>query len=881
MLLLVTWLCAVLSVLGALLDAPLLAGFGNRRAPIQPVAALAYCAIAAALYAARQSRLWLSDLLLAIPVAVVVLTLVQTATGLPLIDGNWWQAHGILPALGSLIGRPAAQTTINLTLLALAAAMTARSPRGVPVTAAALALVTLGISAMSGAVVLLGMTHVDAQSSNFLPSLPATIQAIALSVAILIWGGWPKWGELPGKGTQEGKVLRRAFPIIMGVPAVNALIEVTIDQVGSVSPLVVDVVVAGVNIAVFGSLILWAIARISAEHAALWETTNAMDSAPIVLTSTDGIIRHWSRGCEELYGWTAKEAVGRSKYEFLHARDAQPPFSPVLENVETDRERELIERRRDGSLTHVLEQVRLVQADGRPPVLVHKMTDVTERVRMEAALEESDANLALALNAAQIGTNEWDIATGRVVASSGLEQRFGLQPGDLGQLSDWVDRIDPNDMAAVFATIDAAVSRNEERCDFKYRMTVPNGGVRALEGSARLVYDEQGALAKVVGVHVDVTDRNERESALLAQQEQFRLVLKTVPSAMVICDAHGVIKAFSASAEQLYGYSAEQAIGANVAMLTAQPDEEHMRALLDSYLAKGSNRMTARTPMTHARRSDGSLVPIEMWAGDMQIGEHQLFAGFARDLTERLAAEERLAEMRDELLHVSRLSVIGEMAASLAHELNQPLAATVYFLGAADRVLAEPANREQGRSLLRMGSDQALRAGEIIRSMRSFATKDQIDKQVVPIRGIIEDAVSLAFLGGSRYEIELLYDFGETALSVFADRVQIGQVLVNLLRNATDELRKMPRAARRITIGTRPVDDDTIEVSVADSGPGLDDQMLAQLYMPFVSTKHEDGMGLGLSICRRIIEAHGGTLEGANCANGGALFRFTLTNVPA
>lgn len=868
--------CGFFGLFGLVTRNAFLASFGSPTQPIGPLATVSFIALAAALYTSIRLGLWVRFTLLLIPVLVVFLAVLQGATGVALGGDGWSILHDTENEASRGFGRPYSETVAIVAVLTLAVAVAGQGGRRFSRLVGVLASVTLGVSVMSGIIVLFGIAPPGEGSHRFLISLPAAAQAIAISVALLVWGGWPEWANIPGRGPHRGTVLRRTLPLVVFVPALNALIEIFVGESGEFWPLVIDVSVAGTNIAIFATLIFWSISRVASEHAALWETANAMESAPIALTSLSGTIQHWSRGCTELYGWTVEQAVGRSKYEILKSCSADPKDSLPTPEDSGDRQLELIERRRDGTKVHVIERVRLVQAPGRPPVLVHEMTDITERIRIDAALKESDANLLLALDAQQIGTFDWDLATGKVVVSPGMEQRLGLQPGDLSNIGSWAERIEPADAMAIVESIGAGVRQHAARYNFHYRMNVPSGGTRTLEGTGRLIYDAEANLSKIVGVHIDVTDRNERENALLAEEEQLRLVLKTVPSAMVIFDKLGTIKAFSASAERMFGYTAKELIGRNVETLAVSPAIHKANSFVDRYLKGGKSYVTNGTSTTYAKRCDGTIIPIELWMGDLMVGSNQLFTAFARDLTERLRSEKRLTEVGDEMLHASRLSAMGEMVAGLAHELNQPLAATAYFLGAADLVLGEDEGREQGRSLLRLGIDQTLRTGEIIRRMREFATPNSIDMQVGRIGNIIEDAVSLAFLGNARFDIKLVYDLDPSADVILADRVQIAQVFVNLLRNATEALRKCPPTGRRITICTKAMGDEMMEVSVADNGPGLDISILDKLYMPFASTKHGKGMGVGLSICRRIIEAHGGTFDATNIPTGGALFSFML-----
>ncbi len=813
------------------------------------------------------------------PIFVIGAATFQDATSIDLGVDRWLFPHELAREHGLAPGRPFVATIATLTMLAIAVAITHRRGRGFSQAVAALASVALGVSIITGIVVFFDLLAANDGSRRFLPSLPASAQAIAISAALLAWRGRFGWPDLLSGGTPQAKAMRRAFPVVILVPVLTAVAEILLDEVSPIDPLVLDVIAGAINIAIFAALIFWSMARISAEHGALSETTHAMASAPIALTSLVGEIQQWSRGCEELYGWTAEEAIGRRKYDLLCTRDAKTslPLRRVADVRDADRE--LIEQRRDGTMVNVIERVRLVEAEGRAPVMVHSMTDITARVQAEAALKESEANLSLALESHHIGTFAWDASSRKIVWSPGAEQRLGLRPGAMETFAQWMALVDPGDMAAIYETIQDARSRHIELYRFQYRLNVPNGGVRIIEGSGRFSYGADGNLARIVGLNIDVTDRNLREAALVAQQEQFRSVLKTVPTAMVIFDDHDIIKAFSASAERMLGYTAEEIIGLNIEILTPDPIRHKKDSFVARYLADGESHVTDGSRVLYARRRDGSLVPINLWMGDLQVGPNRLFTGFCEDLTERLAAEERLTDMRNELLHVSRLNAMGELAAGLAHELNQPLAAAVYFLGAADLLLNDEANRERGQALVRLASEQTLRAGEIIRRMRKFMTKDDIEAQIEPIAGIIEDAVALTFVGGRQFDIELRYDLDPAAPFVLADRVQIQQVFVNLLRNATEELRKCPPAGRQISIKTKVLDIETIEFSVADTGPGLDPLIMDRLHMPFVSTKGDKGMGVGLSICRRIIETHGGTFDVANNPGGGALFRFTLPSL--
>jgi two-component system sensor kinase FixL len=248
------------------------------------------------------------------------------------------------------------------------------------------------------------------------------------------------------------------------------------------------------------------------------------------------------------------------------------------------------------------------------------------------------------------------------------------------------------------------------------------------------------------------------------------------------------------------------------------------------------------------------------------------------EIAEHEQAETRLQELRSELSHAARLNEVGQMAGALAHEINQPLGATTNFVNAARRLLASGDHRriDAARQNMEDAAAQVLRAGQIIRRIRDFVGQGETDKRLEDVVQMIREAGALALVGPDALGIETRYHFDASASSVFADRVQIQQVLVNLMRNGLEAMSGSQR--RELVVTTVLRDQETIEISVADSGPGLAPEVAEHLFQPFVSTK-PSGMGLGLSICRRIVEAHCGQLWSEANPTGGTIFRFSLAAV--
>jgi two-component system sensor kinase FixL len=266
---------------------------------------------------------------------------------------------------------------------------------------------------------------------------------------------------------------------------------------------------------------------------------------------------------------------------------------------------------------------------------------------------------------------------------------------------------------------------------------------------------------------------------------------------------------------------------------------------------------------------------MHLSVGEMQSGGEPYFTGFVRDLTEHQQTQARLQELQSELVHVSRLSAMGEMASALAHELNQPLAAISNYMKGSRRLLADSPdpNRSKIENALDRAAEQALRAGQIIRRLRDFVSRGESEKRVESLSKLIEEAGALGLSGAREQGVQLRFNLDPEHDQVLVDRVQIQQVLVNLFRNALDAMADSPQ--RELIASNARVADDMIEVAIFDTGPGIPDDVMPNLFQTFFTTK-ETGMGVGLSISRSIVEAHGGRMWAESNRSGGATFRFTL-----
>ncbi|WP_246742440.1 PAS domain-containing sensor histidine kinase [Microvirga splendida] len=401
---------------------------------------------------------------------------------------------------------------------------------------------------------------------------------------------------------------------------------------------------------------------------------------------------------------------------------------------------------------------------------------------------------------------------------------------------------------------------------FMARVTVtPVAGVDAGEGSFAMITR-------------DITEWVTAEEALRTREAHLRSILETVPDAMVVIDEQARIQSFSATAVRLFGYLPDEVIGENVKLLMPAPYREQHDGYMQRYQNTGERRIIGIGRVVVGQRKDGSTFPMELAVGEMRSGGIRYFTGFIRDLTERQQTETRLQELQSELVHMSRFTALGEMASTLAHEINQPLTAITNYLKGCRRIL----ERMEGdavpmlRDAVNEAGEQALRAGQVIRHLREFVARGESERHVENLPKLIEEASALALVGAKEQGVRVLFQLDQDAPYVLADRIQVQQVLLNLIRNAIEAMQESQR--RELRIGTSLVDDSHVELRVEDTGPGLAPEVAAQLFQPFVTTK-KHGMGVGLSICRTIVESHGGKIWAESKQGEGTTFHFTLRTI--
>lgn len=475
-----------------------------------------------------------------------------------------------------------------------------------------------------------------------------------------------------------------------------------------------------------------------------------------------------------------------------------------------------------------------------------------------------------------MGDWSWHLDADRMAWSAAAIRLWGGDPA-----AGIVRLVHATDRARVQAALDRARD-GSNAIDLEFRLADGEDAARWLRLHAAPRHDDADGPVVLQGIVLDVTTYHAARQALEEREAQLRSILDTVPEAMIVVDEHGLVQSFSATAEKMFGHTAASVLGRNVVMLMPEPDRGRHDGYMQRYMTTGERRIIGIGRVVRGLRADGTNFPMHLTIGEVDRRPHRrLFTGFVQDLTQRQADEARLAELRAELLHVSRLGDMGQMASALAHELNQPLTAAAAAVRAAERMLAGGAPDVEVlpdlREAMALATEQVLRAGNIVRRLRDFVDKGRTERHREDLAKVIEDAAALALVGTAERGVALRVAAPPGLRPVLIDRVQIQQVLVNLMRNAVEAMcgeGSAPTAGQRALL-IEVADGDPVTVAVSDTGPGLASDVAARLFEPFVTTKR-GGMGVGLSICRSIIEAHGGQLWADQRPGRGTTFRFTL-----
>lgn len=526
----------------------------------------------------------------------------------------------------------------------------------------------------------------------------------------------------------------------------------------------------------------------------------------------------------------------------------------------------------------------ILDATGALRWILQSVDDVTDEVRRGRADQErirsAEERFAATFFQDAVGIVHIALDGGILEANSRFCKLIGLSLEELRARSIH-DLTHPDDLTASMRLADALVKGDVPHYSIEKRYLRPDGDVVWVSASRSLVRTAGGKPAYFVAVVEDISVQRAAEAEIREREAYLRSILETIPDGMIVIDQTGVIHSFSRAAENLFGYVADEVLGLNVDVLMTSEDRDRHDNYIQRFLDTNAPRIIGIGRVVFGRRKDGSTFSLRLWVGEIGTERtRRMFVGFIRDLTERQQAEARLHELQSELVHVSRFTALGEMASALAHELNQPLTAATNYLKGARRILDQGVDDRLPllTHAVEEAAMQTLRAGQIIRRLRDFVARGESERSVEDVRKLIKDASALALIGAAERGVRVTFEFEPKVSTVYADPVQIQQVLVNLIRNAIEAMQDSERRELILATGVRP--DGMVEISVRDTGLGLAPEVAAHLFQPFITTK-PTGMGVGLSICRTIVEAHEGEIAAAANPDGGTTFRFTLRAVAA
>ncbi len=365
----------------------------------------------------------------------------------------------------------------------------------------------------------------------------------------------------------------------------------------------------------------------------------------------------------------------------------------------------------------------------------------------------------------------------------------------------------------------------------------------------------------------------------LEPNRQFKALMDAAVDCILLIDQQGLITAANAAVERLFGYNKEELLGQNVSVLMPSPDRIRHDQYIGNSLASGQAKIIGIGREVSAQSKSGKIFPIYLSVGDYKDGDHMSFVGIIHDLSAQKAREEQLAKAEQEihqlvsrLAQVSRIGMMGEMAANIAHEVNQPLTAIATYAQSCRRLLSnDPPNLKSAIKPLDKIAEQSLRAASIIEGIRTWVRKQDTERQVCELDTLILAVMDIVTLNNKHSAPNIQLKLDAALARVMADPTQIQQVLLNLVLNALDASQENSP----ITLSTEYSGSDRITVRVLDNGSGIDSDLGERIFEPFFTTK-DSGMGMGLSICKTIIEAHGGELGYRRNPEGGTNFYFTL-----
>src|SRR6266480_2193199 len=597
------------------------------------------------------------------------------------------------------------------------------------------------------------------------------------------------------------------------------------------------------------------------------------DAAPVLIwmSGVDKLCTFFNKRWFEFTGRSPEQEMGNGWADGVHPEDLDRYFDTYTEAFDARKPfvMQYRLRRNDGEYRWISDEgVPRLDAQGRFVGYIGSCVDVTDLLRQQKALHQFEERVALAAEAAQLGVWELDTTSNRIWVSDKVRQLFQFPTDDEITYGEFQKRVHPDDRAARDRVLRRAIQTHGSY-ETEYRIVLPDGTIRWIGGRARCVSDTKGKPTRLLGVSMDITERKQAE-------ELFQLATEASPSGTVLVDHEGRIVLVNARAEKLFGYARDELIGKAVDILVPERFARAYASDRANFFAAPQARAMGAGRELFGRRKDGSEFPVEIGLNPIQTPHGLVVLAAVVDISARKLAEAEALRRREELGHLSRVAVMGEMATSIAHELNQPLAGIISNASAGQRFI-DRGNVDLGelRDLLADIVADGRRAGDVIRGVQSMVKKGAPARQRVNLNDLVMNVVHMVKPNAVHHSCEMETLLDPNLPPIEADPIQLQQVLINLVINAFDAMRNTPLSRRKVVIATEQNGDGAICMSVRDYGTGIPDEARERLFDHFFTTKAK-GLGMGLGIVRSIVKSHAGTVAAENVDGGGARFHLTL-----
>jgi PAS domain S-box-containing protein len=595
------------------------------------------------------------------------------------------------------------------------------------------------------------------------------------------------------------------------------------------------------------------------------------DSAPVLvwMSGRDKLCTFFNKPWLEFTGRTIEQEMGNGWTEGVHPDDLRRCFKTYTAAFDA-RQPFVMQyrlRRQDGEYRWVSDNgVPRYDAQKNFTGYIGSCVDITESLNNQQALRESEERMSLALEKAGIGLWDFDFAKDELWGTELRRAQLGLPPGNI-KLEDALSRVHVADRDRLWEILMEAVKTGKDyRCE--YRVMFADGSERWTETRGAYVTRSDGK-AVLRAVTIDVTERKRAE-------EKFRLAVEASPSGILLVNETGEIVLVNAHIEELFGYGREQLIGQSVETLVPERFARHHPEHRAKFFAAPTARAMGAGRELFGRRKDGSEFPVEIGLNPIETSEGILVLAAVVDISARKESESEALRHREELSHLSRVAAMGELAASIAHELNQPLSGITLNASTGQRLI-DRGDGDLGelRQVLSDIVADARRAGEVIRGIQNMVKKGSSARQRLNLNNLVTETVRMVIPNAMLHscELEILLEPGLPDIE--ADPVQMQQVLLNLVINALDAIQEAPVGRRKVLIATERTLTGAIRTSVRDYGYGIPEEVRARVFEQFFTTKAK-GLGIGLAIVQTIIKSHGGSIVAENADGGGARFYFIL-----